>query len=85
MGWISHLALRGACARQRLIPIALATALFRGFKMLRTELKIASISMAAAAALAVTALASGLTATIAQGTTHAASYSVVSGQIVLND
>ena len=48
--------------------------------MLRTELKIASISMAAAAALAVTTLANGLTETIAAGTAHAASYSVASGK-----
>ncbi|WP_292930923.1 hypothetical protein [Novosphingobium sp. PASSN1] len=53
--------------------------------MLRTELKIASISMAAAAAIATTALASSLTTTIAAGTSDAASYSVVSGKIVLND
>lgn len=52
--------------------------------MLRTELKIASISMAAAAALAVTALTNGLFETIAAGTAHAASYSVVSGKIVPN-
>ncbi len=53
--------------------------------MLRTELKIASVSMAAAAALASTALAFELTATISQSTTHAASYSVVGGKIVQND
>lgn len=65
--------------------MALPRALFRGFDMLRTELKIASISMAAAAAIATTALATSLTTTIAAGTTDAASYSVVSGKIVLND
>jgi hypothetical protein len=53
--------------------------------MLRTELKIASISLAAAAAIASTTLATGLTATIAADTAHAASYSVVGGKIVLDD
>ena len=48
--------------------------------MLRTELKIASISMAAAAALAATALASGLAASIVPGTAHAASYPVASAK-----
>ncbi len=43
--------------------------------MLRTELKIASISMAAAAALAAT----GLAAAVMPGTAHAASYPVVGG------
>ena len=85
MGQTSPLALKGACARPRMIPIALPRVLFREFDMLRTELKIASISMAAVAALAATALASGLTATIAAGTADTASYSVVSGKIVLND
>lgn len=43
--------------------------------MLRTELKIASISMAAAAALAAT----GLAAAIVPGTAHAAAYPMVGG------
>ncbi|WP_421837008.1 hypothetical protein [Novosphingobium sp.] len=53
--------------------------------MLRTELKIASISMAAAAAIAATALASGLAAIIVSGTAPAAGYTVASGKIVLTD
>ena len=51
--------------------------------MLRTELKIASISMAAAAALAATALASGLAAVILPGTAPAAGYTVAGDKIVL--
>ncbi|WP_298164704.1 hypothetical protein [Novosphingobium sp.] len=53
--------------------------------MLRTELKIASISMAAAAAIAATALASGLAAIIVPGTAPASGYTVASGKIVLTD
>lgn len=53
--------------------------------MLRTELKIASISLAAAAAIASTALATSLTATIAPDPVQSGSYSVVSGKIVPND
>lgn len=51
--------------------------------MLRTEWKIASISMAAAAALASTALASGIAAMIAPGTAHAAIDTAASGKGVL--